>query len=104
MIDTVRKPDSVGAILREEFMEPLGITQDALAQAAGLPRKHINELCNDRRAVTIDTALILARSLGTSAEFWMNTQLRNDRWKALNDPERASRINRAVPVIHAHHS
>jgi len=98
MINTVRKPDSVGAILQEEFLEPMGITQDALAEAAHLPRKHINELCNNRRAVTIDTALILAKALGTSPEFWMNTQIRNDRWKALNDPERAARINRAIPV------
>jgi len=55
------KAGFVGETLRVEFMEPMGLKQSKLAIAPMLPRKHINELCNDRRAVTADPALILAR-------------------------------------------
>lgn len=61
MVMTKRKPVSVGEMLIAEFLEPLGINQTELAETAGLPRKHVNELCRGRRAVTADTALILAR-------------------------------------------
>ena len=55
MLMTTRKPIGVGEILVEEFMEPLGLWQTRLAQITGPPRKHINELCGGRRAVTADT-------------------------------------------------
>ena len=71
MLMTKRKPASVGEILIEEFMQPMGLTQAALAERWA-QRKHVNELCNDRRAVTAPTALILARVFGTSADFWLN--------------------------------
>ncbi len=58
MLTTKRKPAGVGEILAEEFMEPLGLTQSALAEAMGVQRKHVNELCNHRRSVTAATALI----------------------------------------------
>ena len=61
MLTTSRKPSTVGEILTEEFIEPLGLTQGAVAEAMGVPRKHINELCKDRRSVTVPTALMLAR-------------------------------------------
>jgi antitoxin HigA-1 len=98
MLMTKRKPASVGEILVEEFMGLLGLTQGDLAQAMGVPRKHVNELCNDRRAVTADTALILARVFGNSAEFWLNLQRRNDLWDALHSPKRRERIERARPL------
>jgi antitoxin HigA-1 len=98
MLMTQRKPASVGEILVEEFMEPLGLTQGDLAEAMGVPRKHVNELCNDRRAVTADTALMLARVFGNSAEFWLNVQRRNDLWDALHSPKRRERIERARPL------
>lgn len=63
---TKRKPATVGEILIEVFMEPLGLTQGALAKAMGVQRKHVNELCNNRRNVTAATALILARVLATA--------------------------------------
>jgi DNA-binding XRE family transcriptional regulator len=56
MLTTKRKPATVGEILTEEFMEPMGLTQGALAEAMGVQRKHVNELCNDRRNVTAATA------------------------------------------------
>lgn len=101
MLMTKRKPAGPGEILREEFMKPLGLTQVALADAMGVPRKHVNELCRDRRAVTADTALILARVFGTSAEFWLNVQRRVDLWAALHSPTRRERINRAKPLRQA---
>jgi addiction module HigA family antidote len=86
-----RKPVSVGEILREEYLGPLGLTQAQLAEAMGVPRKHVNELCRDRRAVTADTALILGRVFGTSADFWLNVQRRTELWQAMSTPERRGR-------------
>ena len=98
MLTTQRKPIGVGEILLEEFMEPFDLSQTRLAEVTGLPRKHINELCQDRRAVTADTALILARVFGNTAEFWLNTQRRTDLWEALHTPKRLDRIERAQPL------
>lgn len=98
MLNTKRKPVTVGDMLIEEFMEPLGITQSELAEKTGLPRKHVNELCRNRRAVTADTALILGRVFGNSADFWLNTQRRTDIWEALHTPKRLTRIQRAKPI------
>lgn len=95
---TKRKPISVGEILAEEFMAPLGLTQGDLAEKMGVPRKHVNELCNNRRAITADTALILARVFEMSPDFWLNLQQRNDIWEALNTPKRRERIERARPI------
>src|SRR5215207_9237227 len=98
MLATKRKPATVGEILAEEFMEPMGLTQAALAQAMGVPRKHVNELCNDRRTITAPTALILARVFGNSAEFWLNVQRRRDLWEATHSPRERERIKRARPL------
>jgi antitoxin HigA-1 len=55
MLTTKRKPATVGEILVEEFMQPLGLTRVALAEAMGVQRKHVNELCDNRRNVTATT-------------------------------------------------
>ena len=101
MLTTKHKPASVGEILIEEFMEPMGLTQGALAEAMGVQRKHVNELCNARRNVTAATALILARVFGNSPDFWLNVQRRNDLWKAMNSPRERERIKRARPLTAA---
>jgi addiction module HigA family antidote len=98
MLITVRKPATVGKILVEEFMQPMGLTQAALADAMGVQRKHVNELCNDHRTVTARTALILARVFGNSAEFWLNVQRRGDLWEAMHSPDERARIERARPL------
>ena len=67
-----------GEILRDEFMEPFGLSQNALAKALHVPPRRINEIVNAKRAITADTALRLARFFGNSAEFWMNLQKRFD--------------------------
>ena len=95
MFSTERKPVSAGEMLIEEFLTPMGLTQSALAEAMGVPRKLVNELCNDRRAVTADTALMLSRVFGNSADFWLNTQRRMDLWEALHTPRRRQRIEQA---------
>ena len=98
MLTTKRKPASVGEILIEEFMEPMGLTQGALAKAMGVQRKHVNELCNNRRTVTAATALILARVFGNSPDFWLNIQRRGDLWDAMHSPRERERIKRAKPL------
>ena len=98
MLTTKRKPVTVGEILVEEFMRPLGLTQGALADAMGVQRKHVNELCNGRRSVTAATALILSRVFGNSADFWLNVQRRTDLWNAMHSPKDLDRIKRARPL------
>ena len=95
MLKTKRRPVGVGEMLVEEFLKPLSLTQGALAEAMGVPRKLVNEICNGRRAVTADTALMLARVFGNSPEFWLNMQRRVDLWEALHTPARRQRIERA---------
>src|ERR1700746_188273 len=98
MLTTTRKPATIGEILVEEFMRPMGLTQAALADAMGVPRKHVNELCNDRRTVTARTALILARVFGNSAEFWLNVQRRCDLGETLHSPDARARRERGLSL------
>ena len=67
------QPTHVGTMLKEEFLTPLNITQGELAKAMGVGRKTINELCGGRRGVTAETAFLLAKVLGTTPEFWLNS-------------------------------
>jgi antitoxin HigA-1 len=97
MLTTKRKPATVGEILVEEFMQPMELTQAALAEAMGVQRKHVNELCNDRRTVTAPTALILAGVFGNSPDSWLNVQRRSDLWGAMNNPRERERVERATP-------
>jgi addiction module HigA family antidote len=98
MIKTNRKPTTVGEILTAEFLEPMGLTQTELAKAMSVQVRLVNELCRDRRAVTADTALMLARVFGTSAEFWLNAQQATDLWEAMHDEKRRQRVERAQPL------
>jgi len=69
-----RTPVHPGEMLREEFMKPLGISNNGLALELHVPVTRISEIVNERRGITADTALRLARYFGTSADFWMNIQ------------------------------
>src|ERR1017187_4937156 len=71
-----RNPVHAGEMLREEFMKPLGISINGLALELHVPVTRISEIVNERRGITADTALRLARHFGTSADFWMNIQKR----------------------------
>ena len=63
-----------GEVLLEEFLFPMGISQNRIARNMGVPPRRINEIVHGKRAVTADTALRLARYFGTSEEFWMGLQ------------------------------
>lgn len=63
-----------GEILLEEFLDPLGISQNALARAIGVPPRRVNEIVLGKRGITADTALRLSRAFGTSEGFWMGLQ------------------------------
>ena len=71
-------PIHPGEILREEFLIPLAITANALALALKVPASRINDIVLERRAITPDTALRLARYFGTTADFWLNLQTAYD--------------------------
>ena len=81
-----------GKILREEFMLPRGLSQNALARALNVPPRRINEIVLEKRGITADTALRLARYFGTSAEMWTGLQadfdLRHARYKKQKQIER----------------
>lgn len=68
------RPIHPGEVLREEFLLPLGLTAHALAMELKVPAPRINDIVRERRAVTPDTALRLARYFGTTPQFWMNLQ------------------------------
>jgi addiction module HigA family antidote len=67
-------PIHPGEILRGEFMKPRGLSQNALARALNVPPRRINEIVLEKRGITADTALRLARFFGTSAELWTGLQ------------------------------
>ena len=72
------KPIHAGEILKEEFMEPLGLSASALATAIGVERSRIAAICNGKRSITADTALRLAKAFNMSPQFWMNLQRQYD--------------------------
>lgn len=98
MIQTNRKPTTVGEMLTHEFLEPLGLSQVKLAKAMGVAPRLVNELCRDKRAITADTALMLSRVFGNSAQFWLNLQQKNELWEAMHDTKRRERVERAQPL------
>ena len=67
-----------GEVLLEEFLKPLGLSQNRLARLMGVPPRRINEVVLGKRAVSPDTALRLARYFGTSEEFWLGLQMEYD--------------------------
>ena len=64
-----------GEILREEFLEPLGISQYRLARAIGKPQSAISDIVNGRRSITPEMACLLGRALGTTPQFWLNLEM-----------------------------
>ena len=72
------RPIHPGEILREEFIVPLELSAHALAMELKVPAPRINDIVRERRAITPDTALRLARYFGTTAQFWLNLQTSYD--------------------------
>lgn len=71
-------PVHPGEILLEEFLRPLGISQAALARHLGISAIRVNELVNEKRGVSAETAWLLAQAFGTSPQFWVNLQTNYD--------------------------
>jgi len=78
-----------GAVLRENFLVPMGITAHQLALRTRMPATRVGEILHERRAVSPDTALRLAHFFGTSAEFWLNLQAAHDLSKVRCESGRA---------------
>lgn len=92
-------PIHPGEILREEFLVPLQMTPHALSLALQIPATRINDIVRERRAITTDTALRLARYFGNTAEFWMGLQVDYDMAIARRSLRDAlSRIQRFTPA------
>lgn len=77
-IPTNRTPTHPGEVLLEEFLNPMGLTQRALADALHVPYQRINDVINGRRGISPSTALRLAKFFNISPDFWLNLQLRWD--------------------------
>ena len=99
-MDEILSPIHPGEVLLEDFMKPLGLSQYRLAKDIGVTPIRISQIVNGQRAITVDTALRLARYFGTSAEVWLNLQIRYD----LEVAERQLRkqIIREVKVLQQH--
>lgn len=82
-----RSPTHPGLMLREEFLDPLGITQRELADAMRLPYQRVNEIINEKKGITPSTALRFAKYFDNSPGFWMNLQLRYELYEAKQDEE-----------------
>jgi addiction module HigA family antidote len=77
-----RRPIHPGEILREDFMPDYDLSVSGLASALGVSRQSMNELVRERRAVSSEMALRLAKLFGNSPEFWLNMQRSVDLWDA----------------------
>jgi addiction module HigA family antidote len=77
-----RRPTHPGEMLREDFLPDYQLTVSVLAESVGVSRQSINELLLERRAVSPEMALQLARFFGNSPEFWLNAQQSVDLWDA----------------------
>jgi len=98
MMDETLSPIHPGEVLLEDFMKPLGLTQYRLAHDIGVTPIRISQIVNGQRAITVDTAMRLARYFGTSAAVWLRLQVRYDLEVA--EKELSDRINREVKILH----
>ena len=96
-IPTNRPPTSPGEMLKEEFLEPMGLTQQQLAEGIKVSYQRVNELINGKRGITTSTALRLAKYFGTSPDFWLNMQRATDIYQV--SKKEAEAIEMIQPVI-----
>ena len=89
-----------GEVLLEEFMVPMGISQNRLGRELGVPPRRINEIIHGKRAITVDTALRLARYFGTSPQFWLGLQMDYDLEVAEGEltEKIAQEVKRSLPL------
>ena len=93
-----RTPTLPGALLLEEFLKPLGMTQTELAERIRVPYVRVNEIVNGKRHITPSTALRLAKIFGTSPGFWLNGQLASDLYRTINDEKEIGDLEQIEPV------
>lgn len=86
-----------GEVLHEEFIKPMGLSQNRVALGIGVPPRRINEIILEKRRVTADTAIRLARYFGTSAEFWLGLQSQYDLDMTMDSL--GERLDREVKVL-----
>jgi len=79
-----RAPSHPGEVLREDFLVPMGISQSDLAQMLNVPFQRVNQIVREKRSVTPDTALRLAKLFDTTPDVWLNLQLAWDLYQALH--------------------
>lgn len=84
MIVISRKPTHPGEMLREEFLPDFGLTVAKTAELLHVSRQTVNELVRERRSVSADMAVLLARLFGTTPQYWLNMQRNVDLWDALD--------------------
>lgn len=89
-----RKPTHPGAVLREDVLPTLGITQGRMAELLGVSRVTLAQLLHEHRALSGDMALRLEKLLGTSAESWLNMQQAVELWTARQDRQRFAQVRR----------
>jgi len=77
-----RKPTHPGQILKEDYLEPLGLTITDLSRVLGISRKTLSKIVNEHGSITPAMALKLSRAFDTSPEFWLNLQRNYDLWEA----------------------
>lgn len=94
MVINRMRPIHPGEILREDFLEPINMSAHALAQALRVPATRIGDIIHERRAITPDTALRLARYFGGDAQSWMNLQTAYDLKRA--EADLAERLEREI--------
>ena len=85
-----RRPITPGAVLREDYLEPLQLTQQTVADTIGVDRTTLNEVLNARRGVTPEMALRLARAFGPAPQYWLNLQTAVDLYDAQHSPKAAA--------------
>ena len=90
MIPTHREPSHPGEILIEEFLKPMGMSQMALAEKMGVSMQRVNTLINGKRDMTAETAILLAKALKTTPQFWLNLQMTCDLYAANRRLKRAA--------------
>lgn len=96
-----RKPTHPGQILKEDYLEPLGITITELSKVLGTSRKTLSKIINERGSVTPEMALKLSRAFDTSPEFWINLQRNYDLWVAANRSKDWEKISPLVePLVY----
>ena len=96
-----RRPTHPGAILREDVLPGLDITQARLAELLGVSRLTVSQILNEHRALTPDMALRLEKLLGSGAESWLRMQEAVDLWDARQQPQRFATIKRLPPIAAA---